>query len=397
MIRFIFLLFFSSSVFAGQGPSFSLDSLPLNQVLKLVYSEAFAARSYFMDPVVVADSRVISFRYRSSDGEFLPFFKGFMSRLGYSVDRKQNVDFIGPASVPKPETMVYRPLYRDGDFLLDSISSVLAVSSPQKGSFYAPTTEFSKALPTGRDTATDSVSKANDFIIFQGAPDQLVLARSLLKQLDIPHPQVTLRAVVYEFTDSETNASALSTFGSLFNGKLSVDFTNSLSSGVLRFTSSDFNLAVSLLDQDSRFKSIVRPSLLVKDGVKASFQSGDDVPTLSNVQNDSQGNPVQSIVYRPSGIIFTVTPSIHQNSISVALTQEISNFSQTVTGVVDSPTLSKRTIDTSATLEKGSGVVLGGLTYEKDGGTRSRFWGFPVGRSIQNSKTEILVFLMVDA
>lgn len=155
---------------------------------------------------------------------------------------------------------------------------------------------------------------------------------------------------------------------------------------------------LSALSTDSRFRTVTTPSLRVRSGGDARFSVGSDVPVLGSVQLDKNGNPIQSVEYKPSGTIFQVKPTVRESSIDLDILQQISNFVQTTTGVNNSPTLQKRELKTVVTAKDGDLLVLGGLDQDKDGSDSSGVSFLPDwlrSRGSEKSKTQILLVLQV--
>lgn len=130
----------------------------------------------------------------------------------------------------------------------------------------------------------------------------------------------------------------------------------------------------------------------------ATLTVGNDVPTLGSITYQD-GQPVQSVTYRSSGIIFEITPEILDNVINLSVRQEMSNFSETTSGVNNSPTLVKREIRTNITANNAELIVLGGLVENKD--TKSAAGlsflpGWLGAKSDSKDKTEIILSLHVE-
>lgn len=89
---------------------------------------------------------------------------------------------------------------------------------------------------------------------------------------------------------------------------------------------------------------------------------GDETPTVSSTSKDNAGNPVQNVVYRPSGVIVDVVAKVlGSGKVKIAIDGQISSFKATSTGVSDSPTLIKRQVKTTITASDGEVLLLGGL------------------------------------
>ncbi|URU66956.1 hypothetical protein NBY25_25165 (plasmid) [Escherichia coli] len=100
----------------------------------------------------------------------------------------------------------------------------------------------------------------------------------------------------------------------------------------IKFSSGNLNALVQLFNTDSRFTVVSSPSLRARSGASASFSVGEDVPVLSNVSY-SGDNPVQSVEYRSSGVIFDVMPEVRQDSIESDYQSGAIDFARTDTGV----------------------------------------------------------------
>ena len=82
------------------------------------------------------------------------------------------------------------------------------------------------------------------------------------------------------------------------------------------------------------------------------------------------GQAVQSVEYRSSGVIFDIRPTVREAVVELAISQQLSDFVKTTTGVNNSPTLPKRELKTTVGVQDGDVIVLGGLVENKT--TRSK-------------------------
>jgi len=190
--------------------------------------------------------------------------------------------------------------------------------------------------------------------------------------------------------------SAVKLVASLLSGKLAIDFASNVLDGVsVKIAAGGIDAVLSALDSDARFKSISRPQVRVRNGAQARFSVGQDVPVLGAAQLDKSGNPVQSVDYKQSGVILTASPEIREGVIELNLHQELSNFVVTKTGVNNSPTLIKRSVDTRLGLVPGEVVVIAGLQDDQEDESRNRvpFFGWLFGQAQQKRQSEILVFI----
>ena len=85
------------------------------------------------------------------------------------------------------------------------------------------------------------------------------------------------------------------------------------------------------------------------------------------VTSDSAGIQANSLVvntveYRDTGVVLTVTPRVGANGeIYIDIQQEVSDVATTTTSDIDSPTIDQRKFHTQIAVESGQSVAIGGL------------------------------------
>jgi type II secretory pathway component GspD/PulD (secretin) len=236
--------------------------------------------------------------------------------------------------------------------------------------------------------------------VFNGTEAEITKLQKILPQVDIPSGEVVVRGVVYEVQTGRNDGSAFSLAASILGGKLGVKFGPVIPfDSMLSFQAGDIQTVISALANDSRFKIVSSPSLRVRSGAQGKFVVGQDVPVLGALSfPQGAGQAVQSVQYQSSGVIFEITPKVRGASVDVDLSQQMSSFVQTTSGVNNSPTLTKRQLETSITVADGDLVVLGGLTEDKDTASSNGLSFLPAfmrARSDARSKTEILLVLQL--
>lgn len=388
---------------------YELDGVPVSQVFRVIYAESLKT-PYVLDPAVLADVRPVSFRFESIKGDIKPFLHDFLDSLGYRMDTLGGVDFVKL----KPEVLkgeedktafVYVPKYRDGSYLVDLLSPLFKGSFTARRSVQAPegAKQEQKAVPPG--SAAAMVDRKSDMLVFNGADKEIVKLQKILAQVDIAGGQVLVRGVLYEVQTTKGEGSAFQLATSLMSGKLGLTlgaagqvFGNSMS---FKNTGSlSIDAVLSALSTDSHFKVVSSPSLRVRDGATAKLTVGQDVPVLGALSYpQGAGQAVQSVEYRSSGVIFNLMPQIRDAVIDLNVSQQVSNFVKTDTGVNGSPTLTKRELSTVVSMADGDVIVLGGLNEDKDNLADSGLPFLPRfmrSNSSDSSKSEILLILQVN-
>jgi type II secretory pathway component GspD/PulD (secretin) len=386
-----------------QPVRFDFKAVNVAQVVQLIYGEALTT-PYVIDPEVLNDSRAVSFRYSSDKGDIRGFVRTFLKTLGYEVSSENGIDLISkrPASVEKEpvvelESYVYKPRYRDVNYLSRVLGPLFKGSFSVNRSVAGSGVKPDKAAPDG--SAAAMVDQNGDVLVFTGVAKEVEQLKKLLPQVDFQLGEVVVRGVVYEVNMSDKDGSAFGLVASLLGGHLSAGVGAVDAVGAfLRFKNTSLDAVYSVISQDSRFKVMSSPSLRIRSGSEGSFSVGQEVPVLGAVSYASNGMAVQSVTYRSSGVLFNIAPTVREGVIDLGIDQQLSNFAQTTTGVNGSPTLTKRALKTSVGMQDGDLIVLGGLTENKESGTRdgpSFLPRFLHSSGREQSRLEILLVLQV--
>ena len=234
-------------------------------------------------------------------------------------------------------------------------------------------------------------------LVFRTTPRTYASIKALLDRLDIVPPQVLLQVLIVEVTLTESTKFGIefSAAGSI-NGNKTILGTNYSELNSIFAAGADgtvaptpvpsspndgFSFAIVNPDNPQEkfgylralagngdIKVISSPQLLVSSHKEAVIQLGDRVPYLSQGTTDSSSNGtiVQNYDYENTGVILTVTPQITStNLISLDIKQELSSVVKTTSSDINSPTFSKRVIETNMTVANGKTMILGGLIQER--------------------------------
>ena len=160
------------------------------------------------------------------------------------------------------------------------------------------------------------------------------------------------------------------------------------------------------LTQITDVKVISSPQLMVLNNETARLQVGDQVPIATQeVQSivDSDAPIVNSIEYRDTGVILSVSPRVNSGGLVVLdIVQEVSDVVSTTTSELNSPTIQQRRIKSTVAVQSGESVALGGSIRD---GNNKGVTGIPVVSEIPllgnlfktttntQRRTELLVLL----
>lgn len=394
MKKLLYILLFSLPSLSFSAPiSVNLHEVKLIDLARVVYGDLLH-RSYTFDSAFTHSPDDVSVNWEKLPAKQIETLTADIFSLhGFELQQVGKVLNIRKTEKADSGLFVYVPRFRSARYLSDVLKKV--ADANQLGSRGLPSSGQFQQVQGGEGTASAQVDKsAPDQLAYECNPVQCARYRSLLVQLDTVEAQVMLRAAIYEVGTTKGQGSAIQIAASLFKGGLTAMAGASIAGAPsLHLAGSNLDAVFTALDSDSRFKVVSRPMLRVKTGGNAKFSVGQQVPVLGAVTMDNKGNAVQSVEYRQSGTIFTVSPDVRADLVDLSITQELSSFVATTTGVNNSPTMLQRTASSQLQLKDGEVVVFAGLEESKDDDTESRFLGFTLGNKKNENSSEVLVFI----
>lgn len=408
------ILLSASLAHAADHISLYLDEVPLIDLAKLVYGE-IAGVPYVLTPEALKAQQRVTLSLRDSDKQsVVAQLETLLDGAGFISSRRSGVVWIDVKPKPEDEDteIVYRPLHRSVSYLQDllvpffkpgAFAQQRGLSNTQANTV-APigtaTQQSAKQQPQVKDTGTSAYSlidKTPDVLVFRGNEKDRRRLLSLLDQLDSITPELMVKAVVYEVTTDGTEKSALGLALDLLGSKLGVRLGKATPGDYSAiFKNASLEVVFDALNSDRRFKTVSSPTLRVQSGSNARITVGNETPVLGQAQLDRNGNTIQSVEYRPSGVILDLKPQVREGVADLQISQQISDFIATTTGVNNSPTLIKRELATQVGIKPDDVLVLGGLdqnslTQEEAGLPFLPDW--LSSKSRKSSKTEVLMIL----
>jgi general secretion pathway protein D len=222
-----------------------------------------------------------------------------------------------------------------------------------------------------------TVDERSNTIIFytQGAEYQALLP--IIRRLDVMPKQVLLEATIAEvsLTDDFAKGVEFAVRNGKFNlstsGALGVGGINGLNLGYV--DGADTVLA-RLQEKNQLVNVLSNPYLVVRDGVVAQINVGNELPTISSTTSDPilSDKQTTNITYKQTGLEFSVLPTINGQGLVVMQIQQ--NISNAASGslVAGATAIFKRTLETEVIAQSGQTVLLGGLISENDDSTDTK-------------------------
>jgi general secretion pathway protein D len=259
-------------------------------------------------------------------------------------------------------------------------------------------TEVQQVLRNLFTTARINGVSGQSAIVMRGTPDELLLARRLVDDLDKARPEVVIDVAVLEvsrdllrnigiqlpqtasinFQPSNANLNDNNNNTNDDNGTTTTSTSTTTSAITLdnlaHLNSTNFAVtigqaAVNLLLSDTRSKIIQNPQIRASDGQEAKLTIGEKIPIATgSYQTGAATAIVSSLVntqfqYIDVGVILDMKPTIHydgdvtlKSSIEVSAT----NGSSSIGGITE-PIITQRKVDQTIRLKDGEANLLGGI------------------------------------
>ncbi len=254
-------------------------------------------------------------------------------------------------------------------------------------------------------------------IVMRATPDELLLARKLIDDLDKARPEVVVDVAVLEVNRPTSAISASScrsrsaqpckarrhrqraqrvrraqqattgttgttgtTSSTTSNNGLTLNNLGNLNSNNVALTISSATANLLLTDNDTRV--LQNPRIRATDGQKADLKVGSKIPIATgSYQTGAATAVVSSLVntqfqYQDVGVEIEITPTIHYDrdvtlKLKMAISQE--NGFANLSGIQE-PIFSQRTVDQTIRLKEGEASIMGGLLQQS---LTNNFSGIP--------------------
>lgn len=425
MKQLFIIICFTWAITAQAEPvSINFSEVRLVDFVRVLYSD-IVKKSFVLDGDLLKSEEVITLNLRNVQrGQVETQVKKLLDAQGFQIVESSGVVQIGkkPEKVdPEKTVFVYRPRFRSVTYLQDILSGLFPRGSfsGQRQIAQTPVQAINKdgasVQPQGvkqtssvakaqvLDTGTNAYSlldkSQQDTLVFLGEPGDVKKLSELLVQLDQPSAELVVKAIVYEVRTEQNQGSAVTLAASILSGKIGIAIDGGAVPGnALKLKFSSLDAVYTALSGDKRFKLVSSPTMRVKSGANARFVAGSEVPVLGAITYQSQGQAVQNVEYKSSGVILDLKPQVREDTTDLTIFQQISSFVPTTTGVNQSPTLLKRELQTQVSAKADEMIVLGGL--EENQGTQSEqglsfLPKFLRASGDDQTKTEIMVVLHV--
>ena len=275
-------------------------------------------------------------------------------------------------------------------------------------------------MPGGMRIPRIVPNQMDNSLLIQATAQEYEGISKLLRELDVPPRQVLIEAKIYEVTLTGALASGVSAFlqkrgqsggATLPSKSLLGSFTAAgvnLTAGALVSQSRELLAFVTAAENESKTKVISAPSIIATDSIGASINVGTEVPTLTaqavtGVQSGGSSLFANQISNRNSGVTLGITARVNPSGIvTLVINQEVSSPVAAAAGGIQSPSFSKRSVQTQVTVQDGDTIAIGGIINASNTFSTSGVPGLhrlPIigaafgARSYTKERTELIVFM----
>jgi len=230
-------------------------------------------------------------------------------------------------------------------------------------------------------------SEENNSLLIMATPSEFSVVETALKQLDVPPRQVLIEVTLAEIGLTDELRFGLQWQFGFENNAVAFGRSNSPSPEFPGFSwvysKGNSSAVLNALETYTDVKVVSSPRILVLNNQSATIQVGDEVPvptSSSQSTSDSNAPIINTIGYRKTGVILTVTPRINDGGlVMLDVEQQLSNVVATASSGIDAPTIQQRKITSSIAVQNGSTIALGGLIRNTVSKTNS---GVPILKDI---------------
>lgn len=327
--------------------------------------------------------------------------------LAFSVDQRTNslIAAGSPANLRTVEDLVFKLDYteiEDRVFRVVHLLNAKAtdVSTAIQAHFDAEKQILQESAGDGeaaarqmeRSVSIQDAGETQNTLLISYSPRMETEVFQMIKELDLPPPQVMIQVLMaevtlddrlemgLEFALQDLNFSERSftrngvlqgpNFDKVGGTDLGAQGQSGLGGISFTITGEDFNFLVRALQTEGRLEVLSRPAILVQDNQEAEIHVGESVPTIQDLTVSTGGVVTPSVSYVDVGVKLNVTPIINPDGfVNMEIEPEISAIgtsSVTVASGVSLPTFTTRRARTSVTVKDGETIIIGGLITNRE-------------------------------
>jgi general secretion pathway protein D len=232
-----------------------------------------------------------------------------------------------------------------------------------------------------------SVDEESNSIVLMGPSNEIDYIKALVIELDKEKAQVYVQARIIEVNDKKVNqigvkygifggkagSQGLGTFASSLNGGVSVlPFPTNLALNIPKISSGlALGASINLLNENEALDIVSEPSILAINNKESSIYVGETISIKTSSTFSDSGNENANFKREDIGLTLKVKPRIsNDNKVTLEIHAILEDVKSTSTG--GNPDTTKKEVKTTAIVNNGESVILGGLIEDKEEETVSK-------------------------
>ena len=228
--------------------------------------------------------------------------------------------------------------------------------------------------------------ESRNALLISGSPAEYRAVLRALRELDRRPLEVLIEVTIADVLLTDTLKYGVRWFlqGSDLRNSIAFSGTETTDPGATApglsyvFTSTNSNFVIDMLASVTDVNVISAPQVMVLNNQEARLQVGDQVSVATQVSTQTTQDLdtgttdfISNVELRDTGVILRVTPRVNEGGLVIMeIEQEVSQVNQDASAGPLTPTISKRVINTTAAVQSGQTVALGGLIQDNKTNTK---------------------------
>jgi type II secretion system protein D len=205
-------------------------------------------------------------------------------------------------------------------------------------------------------------------LLLSASPRYFDSIRNLIKELDMPQPQVLIQVLVAEVSlDSALDLGLEWTYKNIpFAAGIDISEAKWIETGFSSaVTGGDYSFLFRALEDKGRLEVLSRPQIVTADNKPAVINIGQTIPLITDSRVTERGDTINSFRYENVGVNLRVTPRISPDGfvkLEVGTTNStISSSTVRVNANAEVPIINQRIANTTVSVQSGQSILIGGL------------------------------------
>ena len=387
-MKYIFLTFlFLTNIFADELINVNFKELDLKELIKITSENI--NKNILITQEVKGKVDFISTEAISKN-ELLNILKYSLEGNGYKLIEKNNIlrvvknDILIEKEVNEPKVNIVKYIKNSSSQKrVQNFTEVIFLKNIEaKNLEKILKSIISQRVYSNAQKPSIAIDEESNSIIIDGSIEEIERLKSLISKLDISKPQVYVKAKIVELDNNlleeiginygifggKSHSGGLYTFSSNLNegNAIAID-TGSIGLQIPNVSSTlALGASLNLLNKTYALDVISEPSILCLDNKESSIYVGETVSIQTGSTVTDGGNTKSTFKREDIGLILKVKPRVSNENKVILEINTILEGIKNINTVSLNPNTSKKEVNTTAIVNNGESIILGGLIENKN-------------------------------